>query len=84
VSCSSGPVTECGVPESGTVINGIAPAGPGTVINGIAPAGGGRGRATAGDGITPAGGGGRVGIIPTGGCGGCGSEKGAYCGWTTT
>lgn len=70
VSCSSGPVTECGVPESGTVINGIAPAGA-------------CGRATAGDGITPAGGGGGVGIIPTGGCGGCGSEKGAYCGTTT-
>lgn len=67
VSCSTGAVKECGVPESDTAIIGIIPAG-------------GHERATAGDGITPAGGCGGVGIIPTDGCGGCGSEKGEYGG----
>jgi hypothetical protein len=76
MSCSSVPVTECGVPDSDT-------------DNGTVPAGGGGGSGDSGDGngITPAGGGrggGGVNIAPEGGGCGCGSEKGPYCGWTTT
>jgi len=67
ISCSSGLVTECGVPDSDT-------------DNGTTPAGGG-GSGGVGNGIIPAGGGGGgVNIAPEGGGCCCDSEKGPYCG----